>query len=117
MAHGADRIANLVGDARAQAAERRELRLLDLFSEEAGVFQEHQHGRGARDPEGCEVGSDHATAIGGDKCWIRCRVGPRVTAGALAPGLEKIEQPRRGFADQRIGIGFVVAEHLRGPIR
>ena len=48
MAHRADRIADLVRDARAQPAERRELRLLHLLGDQARVLEEDQHRRRAR---------------------------------------------------------------------
>ena len=34
-------------------------------------------------------------------------------AAALAPALQQIEQPRRGFAEKSIRIGLVIAEHAR----
>ena len=42
VAHGADRVADLVSDARAEPAERSELRLLDALDDQRRVLQEHQ---------------------------------------------------------------------------
>ncbi len=42
MAHGADRIANFMRDAGAQAPEGGELRLLHALRDQRGVFQEDQ---------------------------------------------------------------------------
>ena len=66
-------------------------------------------GAGLDAAERREVGPDHAAAVGGDE-------GLRRASGAavvLAPGREQVQQPRRGFAEQRARIGAAVAEHLR----
>ena len=98
MAHRADGIADLVRDARAQAAERGELRLLHLLRDEARVLEEHQHRRRIRAAERREVRPDDARAVGRDEA-SRCASGRR--AVVLPPGLQQIEQARRGLAEQR----------------
>ena len=68
MAHGADRIADLVRDAGAQPAEGREFGLLDLLLDQARVLEEDQHrARGSDVAERREVRADHARAVGGDE--------------------------------------------------
>ena len=64
VAHGADGIADLVRDAGRQAAEPRELGLLDLRGEQLGVFEEHDDRRGIRAAERGEMRLDHVAAIG-----------------------------------------------------
>ena len=43
VAHGAYRVANFVGDARAEASQRREFRLLHARVDMADVFEEHEN--------------------------------------------------------------------------
>src|SRR5258708_12571567 len=92
VAHGANRVSDLVGDTCAQAAERRELRLLHLLREQARVFEKHEDGGWASDAERGEISADHAPAIGRDECRVRGRKCPGAATRALAPSLEKIEQ-------------------------
>ncbi len=67
VAHGSHRVAYLVRDARAQAAERRELGLAHGFVLQARVLQEYQHRARVRAAQGREVRLDHATAVGGNE--------------------------------------------------
>ena len=67
VAHRADGRADLVRDARRQSAQRGQLRLLHLFGEQAGVFQEDQHGPRLRAAEIGEVRLDEPRAVGGGK--------------------------------------------------
>src|SRR5207249_2982241 len=87
VAHGAHGVANLVGDAGAQASEGRELGLLDLLGDEARVLEKNQHRRRARGAERGEVRPDHPPAVGGYEGWIP---GRRRSAAptTLTPGLE-----------------------------
>ena len=71
VAHGAHRIADLVRDARGQAPERGELRLLHLFLDERRVLEKDQHRRGIHAAERREMRPDHAPAIGRDEAFAR----------------------------------------------
>ena len=102
MTHGADGIADFVGDARAQPAQSREFRLLHFLGEHARVFQEDHYRRGIGCSQRREVRADRRAAVGGNER----RVGTGEHAGVaffLPPGLQKIEQLRRGLANQRVG--------------
>ena len=55
VAHRAERIADLVRDAGAQAAERRELRLLDALGDQRRVLEEDHHAAAAAAAERREV--------------------------------------------------------------
>ncbi len=96
VAHRADRVSDLVGDARRQPAERRELGLLDALGDRAGVGEEGDHGTGAVAAERGEMRLELAAAVGGDQRGI----GQRHTARA-PPALDVVEQPRRDLAEQR----------------
>jgi hypothetical protein len=84
VAHGADRVADLVRDARGQPAEAGELGLLDLGGQQLGVLEEHDDRRGLAAAERGEMRLDHVAAVVGDE-GVRRRGRRR---GALPPGLQ-----------------------------
>ncbi len=87
VAHGSYGVADLVGDAGAQASQGCELGLLHLLAEEAGVLQEDQQRPRVPGTQGREVRPDHARTVGGDERRVhggQCRA----HTAALAPGLQ-----------------------------
>ncbi len=108
MAHGADRVADLVGDAGAQAAQRRELRLLHLFGEQRCVLEEDQ-GRAAAAIERDEMRLQQAAAVGGKN---RRRL-LSLLVGVPAPRIEQIEQSGRDFSQQRARLDRRPLQELR----
>ncbi len=116
VAHGADRVADLVRDARAQAPERRELRLLHLLGDEARVLEEDQHRSGAARAKRRKVRPDDPCPVGGTR-----RSDPRPAAsrsrrcsGARTQGeTAAAVRPRPRSAS---GYAFWSPEHLRGRL-
>src|SRR2546430_14000273 len=87
VTHGSDGVADLVGDARAQASEGCELGLLDLLAEEAGVREEDQQRPRVRGCQWREARPHDPRTVGGDEC--RVLGGQCLGASAsLAPGLQ-----------------------------
>ncbi len=93
MAHRADRVTDLVRDARAQAAEGRQFRLLHPLVHDADVFQEHKHRSGARRvcAERREVRDDPQVVALGDQREFRVRGHHRV----VAPASQVVKQFQR----------------------
>src|SRR5579872_6685594 len=90
VAHGTDRITDLVRDAGAQPAQGRELRLLHFRRDEARVLQEDEHGRGRGGAERREMRADDLRAVGADKGLLQRRKDARIAA-ALPPALEEVQ--------------------------
>ncbi len=80
MAHGANRVTNLVGDARAQTAERRKFGLLHTLVDQACIFEKDEHRSLAPGvaTEGGEVSRDGDLAMPGRHGKFRAR-GPGFT--------------------------------------
>ena len=112
VAHGADRVADLVRDAGGQPAQRRELRLLDAVRERAGVFQEDQHRRGFAAPSGAKCGSMLRTPSAAVK--VPAGASPGRASALAAPHRQQVQQARRDLAQQRAGNRDRIAEHLGG---
>ena len=71
MAHRPDGIADLVGDACRQSAERGELALLDSFRHETRVLEKYERRPGRACAEGREMRLNHACSVGGDEArWL-----------------------------------------------
>jgi hypothetical protein len=111
MAHCADRVADLVRDAGAQAPERCQFRLLHARVEDAGVLEKNQQRAIpiAAFAERGEVSGDPGAGVLVDQCKFRVRrqgvvlapaahvVGQRLGSVAERPGSEQLgraEQPR-----------------------
>ena len=97
MAHRADRVADLVRDAGAEPAERRELRLLHALDDQRGVLEEYQRRPLAAAVERDEMRLDQAAAVGGEH-------GQRAelpVVGAPAPRVQQVQQARRDLAERR----------------
>ena len=89
VAHGADRIADLVGDAGGQPAECGELRLLHLLRQHPGILEEDQHRAVLAALQRRDVGVDlHAAVRRNEGGQLAARV------VAAAPGFEQARQLR-----------------------
>ncbi len=86
MAHRAHGVANLMGDARREATERRELALLHALRHEARVLEKDQRRAGRRVAERRKMRLDDPCAVGRDEVGRRPLV-----ALALAPRAQGIQ--------------------------
>ncbi len=109
MAHGTHRIANLVGDAGAQAAQGREFQLLRFLGNQTHVLQEHQYRCGLGVAQGCEVRPQHPRAVGADQ-GLDGGIHP---IGALTPGFQQVEQSWGRLAQQCPWKGLPGAQQAR----
>ena len=113
MAHRADRVADLVRDARAQPAERGELRLLHALGDQRRVLQEDQRRSRCR----CCRATRSAAAPG-----CRRRTASSVqraelpVVGVPAPGIEQVQQARRDFAERRACLHGRAMQQQRGRL-
>src|SRR5580658_1015091 len=91
MAHGSHWVTDLVRNAGTQASESSQLRLLDAFLDQAGIFQKDQHRSRTRCAQWRKMGADKTRAIRRHKRLILRR---DADSGTLTPGLQEIEESR-----------------------
>ena len=109
-------IADLVRDAGGEAAQRRELGLLDPRGQRAGVLEEDQHRRGLGGSERREVRLDAARPVGGGEGARGC-LRPGRGSALRAPGGQQVQQARGHLAQQRPGHRARRRRASRRPIR
>src|SRR6185312_1019600 len=89
-----------------------ELRLLDLLGDDARVLEENEDRCGLGTAERGEMGLNDASAIERDETLRELRLAART----VPPALEQVEQPRRGFPENRAGVSCTIAENLCGGL-
>ena len=112
VAHRADGVADLVGDAGAQASERGELRLLDLLGHLARVLEEDQHRPRPVLRQRHELRADHGAAVRRDDLGD----GVPPVEFLPPPGLEQVQEPWRDLAQQLAAQHALALEQPRGGL-
>lgn len=110
MTHRADRVPDLMRDARGEASERGEFQLLEPPGDFRRVFEEHDDGWRVFVSERREVRQDLVRTVAGHESGARVL---RPLA-ALPPGREQIQEPRGSLAEEGSRVGAPVSEDLRG---
>ena len=108
MAHRADGIADFMGDAGGQPAERGKLALLHALGHEAGVLEKDQRG-----PGHAAQAVRNAAESRARRRRRRSSTGEFSPCSRLSPSGQGIQQARRNLAHQGTRNGVIVAENFR----